>query len=247
LRLSVATAPSVVTEFSTSPGRPAIAADGVVNAASYRYGLTPAGLATIWGSNLAGGSLPVAASLPLPTELSGVRVLLNSQPVRLLYVSDSQINFVAPSSILGNNVPLLVEFQGAGAADRSDAVVVPVRFNDPGIFFNPSTNVAAALVGGTAQTTDTRPVAGGEVLEVYGTGLGAVVASSIPGLAETARRPTAILGGQEAEVLFSGYAPGFPGLYQVNVRVPTGLPPGPQTLVFRIDSNVSNETRVIVR
>ncbi|MBL8292045.1 MAG: hypothetical protein JNN08_09420, partial [Bryobacterales bacterium] len=237
LRLSVATAPSVVAEFSTSPGRPVIAADGVVNAASYRYGLTPAGLATIWGTNLAGGSLPVAASLPLPTELSGVRVLLNNQPVRLLYVSDSQINFVAPSSILGNNVPLLVEFQGAGAADRSDAVVVPVRFNDPGIFFNSSTNVAAALVGGTAQTTDMRPVAGGEVLEVYGSGLGAVVASSTPGLAETARRPTAILGGQEAEVLFSGYAPGFPGLYQVNVRVPAGLPPGPQTLVFRIDSS----------
>lgn len=247
LRLAVAAAPAVAAEFSTSPGRPAIAPDGVVNAASFRYGIVPAGMATIWGSNLAGGSLPVVASLPLPTELAGVRVLLNSQPVRLLYISDSQINFVAPSSILGNNVPVQVEFLGAGAADRSEATVVPVRFNDPGIFFNPSTNLAAALVGGTAQTTDARPVAGGEILEVYGTGLGAVVASSIPGLAETARRPTAILGGQEAEVLFSGYAPGFPGLYQVNVRVPTRLPPGPQTLVLRIDSNVSNETRVIVR
>lgn len=247
LRLAVAAAPAVAADFSTSPGRPAIAADGVVNAASYRYGLTPAGMATIWGSNLAGGSLPAVAGLPLPTELAGVRVLLNGQPVRLLYVSDSQINFVAPSSILGNNVPVQVEFLGAGATDRSEATVVPVRFNDPGIFFNPSNNVAAALVSGTPFTTDVRPVAGGEVLEVYGTGLGAVTASSTPGLAETVRRPVALVGGQEAEVLFSGYAPGFPGLYQVNVRIPTGMPPGPQTLVFRIDSNVSNETRVLVR
>lgn len=248
LRLAVNGAPDVELFFTTSPGRPSIRPDGVVNAASFNYGLTPAGLATILGNNLAGGAMPaVAASLPLPTELAGVRVLVNAQPVRLLYVSDQQINFLMPVSVAGNNVAVQVELVSDQVMDRSEPAIVPVRFNDPGIFFNPSNNIAAALVAGTALTTDLRPVAPGEILEVYCTGLGAVVAAATPGLAETARKPLASLGGLDAEVLFSGLAPGFPGLYQVNVRVPASLPPGPQLLTLRIDSNVSNETRVIVR
>jgi minor extracellular serine protease Vpr len=34
------------------------------------------------------------------------------------------------------------------------------------------------------------------------------------------------IGGQTATVLFSGLAPGFPGLYQVNATVPAGISAG---------------------
>ena len=50
-------------------------------------------------------------------------------------------------------------------------------------------------------------------------------ASASP-LATTKNAPKVTIGGQDAPVQFSGLAPGFPGLYQVNVTVPAGIAAG---------------------
>ena len=63
---------------------------------------------------------------------------------------------------------------------------------------------------------------------------------------ETVARPQVFMAGREAEVLFSGAAPGFPGLYQVNARVPAGVAAGTQPLTMRVDGAASNEVRVVV-
>lgn len=71
----------------------------------------------------------------------------------------------------------------------------------------------------------------GDVLIIYATGLGAVdhqpVDGGIPSaLATTIATPTVLFGGVAGGVEFSGLAPQFVGVNQLNVQVPTGVTAG---------------------
>ncbi|MBI4874155.1 MAG: hypothetical protein HY822_05935 [Acidobacteria bacterium] len=209
-------------------GKPAVAAGAVVNAASFAAGLAPGSLATVFGANLAGGAAEQASRLPLPTQLAGVRVLIEGQAVPLLFASDRQINFLAPATLPAGETALIV----STPLGASSVVRVPVASHLPGLFFDPASRQGAVIVRG-------------EYWEVYGTGLGAVRPSPVLGLEETLATPRVLVDGQPVEVLFSGLAPGFPGLYQVNVRVPSTLPAGSHRLRLEIGGAASNEVLVI--
>jgi uncharacterized protein (TIGR03437 family) len=49
--------------------------------------------------------------------------------------------------------------------------------------------------------------------------------------------PVITVGGKSAVILFSGYAPGFVGLYQVNFTVPSGLTAGDQPLILAVGTS----------
>ena len=73
-----------------------------------------------------------------------------------------------------------------------------------------------------------KPAISGETVLFFLTGMGAVspgVADGTAGganpLSQTTAAPIGVyIGGQPATVLYSGLAPGFPGLYQMNVTLP---------------------------
>lgn len=237
LRLSVAGA-SVV---ATALGRPTISPGGVVNAASYRPELAPGALASVFGANLAAGAA-FFTSFPWPSNVAGVQVKLNGVATPLLMVSDRQINFLIPLGAAVGDAEVVVSTPLGSSA----AAGVTIQPTAPGIFFDAASGVGAVVVSGRSELTSERPAGPGDYLEIYATGLGAVDAAG-GSLRRTLLAPRVLLGGREAEVSYSGLAPGYLGLYQVNARVPEGLPAGLQPLLLEIGGRRSNQVLVRLR
>ncbi|MBK9168657.1 MAG: hypothetical protein IPM24_14470 [Bryobacterales bacterium] len=212
------------------------------NAASGASQLAPGGLATLFGENLTGGD-PAVGPFPWPGTLAGVTVLIDGLRAPLLYVSDTQINFLVPDGVRAGNVR--IEVANGGAA-RVVLDGVPVLTVAPGLFFNAASGFGAILNSGTAETTEQRPARRGGVIEVYCTGLGPVFSANAQGLRDTLFSPQVTIGGVPARVLFSGLAPGYFGLYQVNVEIPESAPAGEQPLRMAVNQIDTNTVTVAV-
>ncbi|MFN0166955.1 MAG: hypothetical protein ACKV22_11050 [Bryobacteraceae bacterium] len=212
-----------------------------VNAASFTAAVAPGAIATIFGAGMVEGLPATARSVPWPTTLGGARLLVNDQPAQLLYVGETQINFLIPPSIPVGTARLTLLVDGASFNLPSMTVAAA----SPGIFFDAATRYGAVLNAGTAENTFDRPAARGGVIEIYATGLGAVTSSG--GLNPTVANPQVTIGGVSARVLFSGLAPGYEGLYQVNAEVPANAPTGAQPLIISMGPSQSNSVTVGIR
>jgi len=131
----------------------------------------------------------------------------------------------------------------------SGAQAVTVAAVSPGIFIvNQAANAGAVLhAANYSLVTSSSPAQPGEYLLIYCTGLGAVgtpvasgaMAPSAP-LAQTINIPTVSIGGLLAIASYSGLAPGFVGLYQINVQAPLNLGAGNQSVQIVISGVASN-------
>jgi uncharacterized protein (TIGR03437 family) len=216
-----------------------VTVSAVTDAASYGPRVAPGSLATIFGANLAGAEAS-ASSTPLPTSLGGTTVKIAGNEVPLVYVSATQINFQVPHALAAGSQSLVVTSGGSSSSAFTFAVVSQA----PAIF-QYGTNHAVATDASNAVNARTAPAASGSVITVYLTGQGAVnnpvadgdATPSSPLAAATATA-TATIGLQNATVQFLGLSPGFVGLAQANIEVPS-LPTGDYPLVLNIGGIVS--------
>jgi len=230
-QLTIASQAAPAVNLTLTAGSAAPVVTSVVNAASFESGVSPGALETLYGANLAGGRTAQAA-YPWPTTLAGVRVLLGATPLPLLYASDGQINFYVPQGAPAGAAVITVQTP-SGATPSAQVNVADLQ---PGIF------PGAILHAGTADSAVTTPVRAGDFIEIYCTGLGA---TNPAGLAAT--QPAVFIGDVPLTPAYSGLAPGFVGLYQVNVQVPAGLAPGQQGVVLSSGTAHSNQAGILVQ
>lgn len=228
----------------------------VVNAASGEPGISPGSIASIFGTGLSlVDGVAAANTATLPTELAGTTVTVNGTPAPLLAVANvngrEQINFQAPYSLAGaDSASVGVAINGVAAP----AATVAVLGVQPGIFSADGVHAAAQHAANYALVSAADPAQGGEVVLLYGTGFGAVSnapqtgkPAAPPPFAEVTSGLTVSIGGQSADVLFAGLAPGLAGVYQVNTRVPGGLGAGDNDLVITVGGRSSPVVELPVR
>jgi uncharacterized protein (TIGR03437 family) len=226
---------------------PEISRGGLVNAAGNRPFLSPGSLFTVYGSNLS-MHLATAEGTPWPTRLGDSSVFINGRQAPLFYVSGSQINGQVPYELEPGPASAIV----ASGSLNSSPATAPVLAAAPGILLYGEDRAVAVNASGRLNGPG-EGAAGGSVVTVYVTGIGTLdnpVSTGAAAPNDTISRATlnhrATLGGRECEVLFLGLAPGFVGLGQANIRVPSGLSPSDHTLVLTVNGVDSNPARIAV-
>jgi len=205
---------------------------GVVNAASSAppgNPISPGQFIALYGTGLAKSNQ--TATPPYPPTLNSVTVLVNNKQAPLYFVSPGQINALVPYSTSGTTATIVVQNSGV----NSNTVTVPVAPTAPGVYsldFSGS-GPGAILHADYGLVNSARPAAPGEIVLIYLTGMGAVnppvndgAAGGSNPLNKSVSDVVVWVAGQQGTVLYNGLAPGFPGLYQINVTLPTFLSGG---------------------
>jgi len=229
------------------------------NGASYYVGnFAPDSWATLYGENLATSVLTavVAAGSPYPTSLSGTTVkVLDANGVErlapLYFVSPGQINMLIPTNTAMGLATITMTNQWGATA----STIILVTRTSPGMFSAGASGqgVAAANVqrvradgsqsfesvatyDSTQKTFVAVPISIGSdsiYLQLYGTGIR---------YRPSDKSVTCVIGGANVPVLYSGPAPGYFGLDQVNVGpVPSSLAAaGTVNVVCTVDGQAAN-------
>jgi uncharacterized protein (TIGR03437 family) len=235
---------------STDLTAPCYTAATVVNPATNQPLLAPGGMATIYGAFLsfstrALGPADVSGGM-LPIRLPGteVTVVVDGYAAPLWYVSPGQINFQTPSHLRsGQEVRLFVARDGKAGP----SVLVRLASESPGFYAtDPETAIAVHLDG--SLITRQQPARRGEMIVLFANGLGQTEPDTpyrmVPNAAAPLRRMAEfriLLNGvalAPERVPYAGTAPGFAGLYQINLLVPEDAPETPE-IQIRIGDAVS--------
>jgi len=182
-----------------------------------------------------------------PTQLDGVTVSINSKPAYVYYISPTQIDVQAPDDSTTGNVPIMVTTcAGTSNSTSVQKTALAAGMQAPASFLVNGTQYMVALitdstkplgyafVGNTSLSTPPyyyEPAKPGTSITAYGLGFGPVTPANPSGVITTVANATnsavAIsFGTTPATLTYAGLAPGYIGLYQFNITVPSTLANG---------------------
>ena len=240
--------------------QPVLPSNGVVNTADYTANIAPGTLISLFGSGFATG-LTSADKTPLPTILGGATVELNDgsgstwTPLPLFFVAPTQINGQFPFDFHGKTVQVRVR----NASGISAAASINLQAVAPRLLTKSMDGRGEAILTDAMDyklVSAAVPARGNEYLTLYLTGLGAVTGTAVAGkpagdngangpLNATVAQPAVSIGGTPAQVLWAGLAPGWIGLYQMNVQVAGDTPTGSQIVTVAAGAAKSQDNVLI--
>ncbi len=238
--------------------------NNVVNGATFQAPFSSLSMVSLLGTNFYLQGYTRTAGLgdyvnnAFPTELGCISVQVQGpglpSPVLLpiAYVSPTQINAQMPDFVGTGPVTVTVIANPGGTNELQSVVstLPALQAFAPSFFvFANSTSIAAeeaasgAIVANPSVVPGASPASPGDIVSLFGTGFGDVKPSMAAGLLATgiANVTTAItvtIGGTTvaaSDVLYAGLSPGsITGLYQFNVRIPSGTPSGDVPVIIAI-------------
>lgn len=183
----------------------------------------------------------------LPTSLAGVSVTFDGIAAPIISASFNAILVQVPNELAGRSATsIVVTYQNVASTMVAKVVVAA----SPGLYTRGGAGVGllTALNPDGTRNGPANPVARGSYVVVYANGLGQVNPPVPTGQRATfnplsmATLPiTASIGGQPAQVLYAGLAPGFVGLFQLNIAVPANASTGVVPLTLTINGVPSQD------
>ena len=236
---------------------PALAATGVVNAASYATGpVAPGEIISLFGSAIgpatAAGGVFTNPRL-VANSLKGLHVFFDGVPAPVLYGSSKQMNTVVPFAVAGRSTTQLqVEYLGA----LSEPITMQVTPAAPAVFSLDASGKGQAAVlnarDGTINSAS-NPARHSDYVSIFATGAGVTTPASADGLLGSAPLPqpnahvSVTIGGIPCQLNFAGAAPGLiAGAIQINAQVPASAPSGPNVPLQVMFGSASSQAGITV-
>lgn len=240
---------------------PVAYAGAAVNNGTFLQGeaLAQGDIAAVFGDQLTLGAETYPTGLPLGTTLNGTQVLVDNIPAPLFVITGGQIDFQVPFEVPAGATTLQVIRNG----EKGNMIAVNIAAAVPrflvlngGPYAVINTTTTPPLVTGNPS----HPAKAGDELVAYVIGLG----QTTPPLQTGAAAPSSPLpkvpnvkvcfGGDtpfsKVDCFvpdYAGASPTLVGLYQLDIKVPAGLPSGDQSLYFVVGDIQSNTVQITLQ
>ena len=241
----------------------------LTNAATYSTRALAAGtIAALFPSvttnSIANGTASApAGQFPLPTTLADTQVTVGGTPVPLLYVSPGQHNVILPQALPVSGTANLLSVRASTGQILAGAEI-EIASASPGLFTanaSGSGQIVAVNFQDSSANGPGHPVQRGQFVILYGTGVGPLANPPADGTAASGQPasdfPTVLIQSSgttttasgatttlpkfiPATVTYSGLAPGFAGLWQINVQIPTDAASGGAVVIQVLEKDIPN-------